>query len=114
MRIILSFFLLAGVIVVLFIGHNHSEANVTPKANNNVTLDSTRNLPCCNIFNPFIQICSNPTDLVSYLCFENGIEVEKIITCACCREIWRDNNFNPPTGLNCLPPGTECRSEIKK
>lgn len=114
MRIVFSFLLVAAVMVVLFVGNNNSEANITPKTNNKSTVDSTRNLPCCNIFKPFTQICSNPTNLVSYVCIENGIEVEKIITCACCREIWRDNNFNPPTGLNCLPPGTECRSEIEK
>lgn len=114
MRTIVSFLFVLMIIIAVTVGNNYSTVDTQLPSKSVAKVDSTKRLPCCNILNPFTQICSNPNDLVSYLCFENGVEVEKIISCACCKEIWKNNNYNPPTGLNCLPPGSECASNEDK
>jgi hypothetical protein len=114
MRTVISILFVLIIIIALAVGNNYSTVNTQSFSKYVAVTDSTKQLPCCNSRNPFTQICLNPDGFVSYLCFENGVEVEKMISCACCNEIWKNNNYNPPIGLDCLPPGSECASNEDK
>ena len=69
-------------------------------------------LYCCNIYDPRVY----NAEKFSWYCYENGVEIEKIITWQQCYCAWQINNWNPPNGLQCdiLETSSECNPEKVK
>ena len=83
--------------------------NVTKYPTSLSTDSDTSDLYCCNDYNPFTEMCPEPCGgTTSYKCIQNGVEIEVIISCECCKMIWANNNYQKPIGLQCLPPDSQC------